>query len=79
MQPQPEQAPYKVASLEPQVPYTRPPRDNLTTLVSMKSSAFPYFGNNPASEAPFLNISKGDRRGHRSYSRPRLLAGRDLQ
>ncbi|KYK46157.1 alpha/beta hydrolase [Bradyrhizobium diversitatis] len=64
----PEQAPYKVASLEPQVPYKRPPRDDLTTLVSMKSSAFPYFGNNPASDAPFLNISKGDRRGHRSYS-----------
>ncbi|MDA9424078.1 MULTISPECIES: alpha/beta hydrolase [Bradyrhizobium] len=66
--PQPEQAPYKVASLEPQVPYKRPPREDLTTLVSMKSSAFPYFGNNPASDAPFLNISKGDRRGHRSYS-----------
>ncbi|MEY9886127.1 alpha/beta hydrolase [Bradyrhizobium sp. USDA 329] len=64
----PEQASYKVASLEPQVPYKRPPRDDLTTLVSMKSSAFPYFGNNPASDAPFLNISKGDRRGHRSYS-----------
>lgn len=63
-----EQAPYKVASLEPQVPYKRPPREDLTTLVSMKSSAFPYFGNNPASEAPFLNIAKGDRRGHRSYS-----------
>jgi len=64
----PEQAPYKVASLEPQLPYKRSPRDDLTTLVSMKSSAFPYFGNNPASDAPFLNISKGDRRGHRSYS-----------
>ena len=67
-QPQPQQAPYKVASLEPQLPYQRPPRDDLTTLVSMKSSAFPYFGNNPASDAPFLNISKGERRGHRSYS-----------
>ncbi|UWU90210.1 alpha/beta hydrolase [Bradyrhizobium sp. CB1015] len=64
----PEQAPYKMASLEPQVPYKRPAREDLTTLVSMKSSAFPYFGNNPASDAPFLNISKGDRRGHRSYS-----------
>ncbi|MBP0114060.1 alpha/beta hydrolase [Bradyrhizobium vignae] len=63
-----EQSPYKVASLEPQVPYKRPGREDLTTLVSMKSSAFPYFGNNPASDAPFLNISKGDRRGHRSYS-----------
>jgi hypothetical protein len=62
-------APYRVASLEPQLPYQRPPRQqDLTTLVSMKSSAFPYFGNNPASEAPFLNISKGDRRGHRSFS-----------
>ena len=64
----PEQAPYKVASLEPQAPYRRPPREDLTTLVSMKSSAFPYFGNNQASDSPFLNISKGDRRGHRSYS-----------
>src|ERR1044072_3582280 len=36
----PEQAPYKVASLEPQIPYKRPARDDLTTLVSMKSSAF---------------------------------------
>ncbi|MFT4121182.1 alpha/beta hydrolase [Bradyrhizobium sp.] len=65
---QPERAAYKVASLEPQVPYKRPQREDLTTLVSMKSSAFPYFGNNPASDAPFLNISKGERRGHRSYS-----------
>jgi hypothetical protein len=63
------QAPYRVASLEPQLPYQRPPRaDDMTMLVSMKSSAFPYFGNNPASDSPFLNIAKGDRRGHRSYS-----------
>src|SRR5437763_631489 len=41
-QPQPEQAPYKVASLAPQAPYQRPAREDLTTLVSMKSSAFPY-------------------------------------
>lgn len=61
--------PYRVASLEPQIPYRRPAiRDDLTMLVSMKSSAFPYYGNNPSSDAPFLNISKGDRRGHRSYS-----------
>src|SRR3954447_16379369 len=68
VQQQVEPAPYKVASLTPQVPYRGPLREDLTTLVSMKSSAFPYFGNNPASDAPFLNISKGDRRGHRSYS-----------
>jgi hypothetical protein len=67
--PQGEPASYKIASLEPQVPYKRPPsREELTTLVSMKSSAFPYFGNNPVSDSPFLNVSKGDRRGHRSYS-----------
>jgi hypothetical protein len=66
---QTERAPYRVASLEPQLPYQRPAaHEDLTTLVSMKNSAFPYFGNNPASDAPFLNVSKGDRRGHRSYS-----------
>ncbi|MGJ4887011.1 alpha/beta hydrolase [Bradyrhizobium sp. HKCCYLRH3099] len=63
----PKPPPYQVASLEPQVPAQRT-RDNLTTLVSMKSSAFPYFGNNPASDAPFLNVSNGERRGHRSFS-----------
>jgi hypothetical protein len=61
-------APYRVASLAPTVPYQRPPREDLTTLVSLKSSAFPYFGNNPHTDEPFLNISRGERRGHRSYS-----------
>jgi hypothetical protein len=65
--PGPAPAPYRVASYAPTLPLERP-RDDLTTLVSMKSSAFPYFGNNPRSEAPFLDITKGDRRGHRSYS-----------
>jgi hypothetical protein len=61
-------ASYKLASLEPQGPASRPSHDELTTLVSMKSSAFPYFGSNPASDTPFLNVSNGDRRGHRSLS-----------
>jgi hypothetical protein len=60
-------APYRVASLAPTAPYQRPQRDELTTLVGLKSSAFPYFGNNPRTEEPFLNISNGERRGHRSY------------
>jgi hypothetical protein len=60
-------ASYQVASLEPQLPASQSPRE-LTTLVSMKSSAFPYSGNNPTSDAPFLNVSNGDRRGHRSLS-----------
>ncbi len=65
---QAQPAPYRVASLAPTVPYQRPPHEDQTTLVSLKSSAFPYFGNNPRTDQPFLNISSGDRRGHRSYS-----------
>ena len=64
---QAEPAPYRVASLAPTVPYQRPPREDQTTLVSLKSSAFPYLGNNPRTDEPFLNISKDGRRGHRSY------------
>ena len=59
--------PVRVASLAPTLTLPRTEREELTTLVSMKSSAFPYFGTNPRSEEPFLNISKGDRKGHRSY------------
>jgi hypothetical protein len=61
--------PVRVASLTPTITLPKPSeREELTTLVSMKSSAFPYFGNNPRSEAPFLNINKGERRGHRAYN-----------
>ena len=60
--------PVRVASLTPTLTLPRNEREELTTLVSMKSSAFPYFGTNPRSDEPFLNISKGDRKGHRSYS-----------
>lgn len=61
--------PVRVASLTPTLTLPKQTeREELTTLVSMKSSAFPYFGTNPRSEAPFLNISKGDRRGHRAYN-----------
>jgi hypothetical protein len=62
---QTEPAPYRVASLAPTVPYERPAREEQTTLVALKSSAFPYLGNNPRTDEPFLNISKGERRGHR--------------
>jgi len=66
---QPEPAPYRVASLGPDLPYHRPATgDARTTLVGLKSSAFPYLGNNPRTDEPFLNIAKGERRGHRSYS-----------
>jgi len=63
-----ERQPYRVASLAPIVPYQRATREEQTTLVSLKSSAFPYFGNNPRTDAPFLNVSDGERKGHRSYS-----------
>jgi hypothetical protein len=58
-------APYRVASLGPQLPFPRQPRGDETMLVSLKSSAFPYFGNNPRTEEPFLNVSSGSRHGHR--------------
>jgi hypothetical protein len=60
--------PYRVASLSPILPYQRPKHDDETALIGLKSSAFPYYGNNPRTEAPFLNVSNGERRGHRSYS-----------
>jgi hypothetical protein len=60
--------PYRVASLAPIVPYQRSQHEDQTALIGLKSSAFPYYGNNPRSDAPFLNVSNGDRRGHRSYS-----------
>ncbi len=60
--------PVRVASLTPTLTLPQATaREELTTLVSMKSSAFPYFGTNPRSDAPFLDISNGDRKGHRSY------------
>jgi hypothetical protein len=62
---QAEPAPYRVASLAPTGPYERPAREEQTTLVALKSSAFPYLGNNPRTDEPFLNISRGERRGHR--------------
>ena len=51
--------------MAPQLPYQRPAKEDQTTLVSLKSSAFPYLGNNPRTDEPFLNISKDGRRGHR--------------
>src|SRR5438874_4136916 len=62
-----ESVPYRVASLAPTVPYQRPAREDKTALIGLKSSAFPYLGNNPRTDEPFLEVSKGDRRGHRSY------------
>jgi hypothetical protein len=63
----PSPSSYRVAAYAPTLPLERP-REDLTTLISMKSSAFPYFGENPRSEAAFLNVSNGERKGHRSYS-----------
>jgi len=54
--------------LAPTVPYQHPAKEAQTTLVSLQSSAFPYLGSNPHTDEPFLNISKGGRKGHRSYS-----------
>jgi hypothetical protein len=59
---------YRVASLSPTVPYQRSAHEDQTALIGLKSSAFPYYGNNPRTDAPFLNVSNGDRKGHRSFS-----------
>lgn len=64
----PAQPSIRVAAYAPTTLPLERPREDLTTLVSMKSSAFPYFGDNPRSESSFLNVSSGDRRGRRSYS-----------
>src|SRR6185295_8387071 len=67
--PTPAPAPsVRVAAYAPTALPLERSREDLTTLVSMKSSAFPYFGENPRSEAAFLNVSNGERKGHRSYS-----------
>src|SRR3954453_12796373 len=61
-----EPASVRVASLRPQAGYERAPvQQELTTLVSLKSSAFPYLGNNPRTDTPFLTVSNDGRRGHR--------------
>jgi hypothetical protein len=61
-----EPSTYQVAALEPQAPHEGAGiREDQTTLVSLKSSAFPYLGNNPHTDQPFLNVSDGERRGHR--------------
>ena len=64
---QAEPVSYRVASLAPTLPLERFAREEQTALIGLKSSAFPYFGNNPRNDEPFLNVSKGERRGHRSY------------
>jgi hypothetical protein len=57
---------YRVASRAPELPPERPGlRQDLTTLVNLKSSAFPYSGSNPRTDEPFLDVSNGARRGHR--------------
>jgi hypothetical protein len=60
----------RIASLNPALTLPRATQrdEDLTTLVSMKSSAFPYYGKNPRSDAPFLNVTDGERKGRRSYS-----------
>jgi hypothetical protein len=63
-----EPSPYRVASLAPTIPYQPLPREEQTALVRLKSSAFPYLGHNPRTDEPFLNVSNGERRGHRSFN-----------
>jgi hypothetical protein len=68
-----DRGPIKVAALVQPKPVTRSALQQAQTkLVSLESSAFPYFGNNPRTDQPFLNVSNGERRGHRGL-RGRVL------
>ena len=55
------------------------PKEDLTTLVSLKSSAFPYLGNNPRTDAAVPERFQGRAPRPSQLRRPGLLAGRDLQ
>lgn len=62
----------RVASLTPpaadELKGVTPPvgRGGQTSLIPFENSAFPYFGANPRTNAPFLNVSDEGRRGRRS-------------
>lgn len=63
----------RVASLTPptaaELKDVNPPltaRGSQTNLIPFENSAFPYFGANPRTNAPFLNVSDDGRRGRRS-------------
>ena len=84
MAPQPQRSPrtepVRVASIAPTLTLPRQTeRDELTTLVGMKSSAFPYFGNNPRSEIAVPQRHQGRAQGPSQLFGAGLLAGRDLQ
>jgi hypothetical protein len=47
-------------------PRFRPVPAGKTVLVKMRHSAFPYAGENPETHEPFINVTDGKRRGHKS-------------
>jgi hypothetical protein len=47
-------------------PRFKPIDREISALVTMKHSAFPYDGDNPETNEPFLNVLDGHRRGHKS-------------
>lgn len=72
---EPAPPPYKVASLTMRPPVETKPRIDLplareseTRLIPFENSAFPYYGKNPRTNAPFLNVSDDGRRGRRGAS-----------
>lgn len=67
--------PYKVAALTMQAPAAEKPqfdqplaRTTQTRLIPFENSAFPYYGKNPRTNAPFLNVVDDGRRGRRGAS-----------
>ena len=65
-----DEKPFRVASLGPQpLRERRGGKQDLTTLVGLKSAPFPYDGKNPRTDQPFLNVSDGERLGHKGWGR----------
>ena len=62
-----DRGPVRVATLvDPKPPVIRSALAQARTkLVGLQSAAFPYLGNNPRTDQPFLNVSENGRRGHR--------------
>jgi hypothetical protein len=58
--------PARVASLvQPKAIIRTALAESRTELVRLQSAAFPYLGDNPRTDQPFLNVSEHGRRGHR--------------
>jgi hypothetical protein len=61
-----EQMPQKKRQIHHVIPLARPLKWDRTALVKFNEGPFPYDGMIPDTDAPFLNISSGDKKGHQN-------------